>query len=1719
MANIGRTFVAGKMNKVVDERLVPNGEYIDALNIRMGSTEQSEIGVIENSKGNEKLTTLGYIDGTPLSNDAVCIGALDDTTNDTIYWFVHDPNFPVGSTGKLDLIVSYNTISGILIYHLVSIDNNIDSNTTLNFNPTYIITGANIINDLLFFTDNYNEPRVINVKRNYPLPIVDIDQFTEEAIRVIKKPPVSSPTIELFTTASQRENFLIDRFISFAYRYKYIDGEYSATSQWSDIAFSPLPFNFDPKSWLNSGMQNQYNACKVFYETGNDLVVGIDLLFKEANSNIIKVIEKLDKIKLGIPDNIVNQYNFDNSKIYTVLPEAELLRLYDNVPRLAKAQTIMGNRILYGNYLEGYDLTDQFGYPTNLDFIASGVSVDAVDIALDTRLGSRLYNIDPLNPGYSVNDSVVFMDMTGIPLVAGSQITLNITFTHDSWTGVPVPPSVTTSPSTISFSFTLPVNYASVAAMVSSPEFQAAVGTSFNIQTPISQACNGTTLTDQFNCIVPLTLGAFTKNNSGINAINGNIDAAVNFPFGVNEIMFSLMSVRFEETANPSSYIYEYYTVQAANALYQPFNTPSSLHSNRGYEIGMVYMDEYNRSTTALVSQNNTVSFPCSASKTKNTIQVTIPSSQRAPSWAKKYKLVIKADSENYETIYSNIWYEDTENPNDSWFLLDGENARKIEAGDRLVVKADASGPMPTCTYVTVLAKEAKATDAFITGSIAGVYMKISTIGLDDTKSPDATFVASSYDSTNAFVAQERAAPSIAVVDSLGAPLSIPAGSRIAIDVLIRRNGRGSSCPEIRYQYNKVFYATTNYSSFSNWWAGDGIASTIDSGIWSGAICNFPMNNFDPTIIPAGSSNRISWVNGLAILCDNYWAFQNTALGDPEILVVAGALPCLGNNYPNDRKAQGDLDIVINRNIDTFIFETIPQDTLPDIFFENNLSFNIGKDGIHIGNIQTQDFNTNTPAIIDTGFFNCFTFGNGAESYKTLDSIVGRTFNLGERVTSVAAQDYRAVVRFSDITYSGIFNNESNVNRLNEFNLGLLNYKNLEQAFGSILILDGRETDILVLQEDKISYVLAGKNLLSDAAAGGAIASVPEVLGTQIARVEKYGISYNPESYVHWGYDRFFTDVKRGAVIQLRGNSYSNDQLKVISEQGMRTWFRDMFNDYPLTQKLGGFDPYMNEYVLSTNQKQIPFNPGCVSCNTPSTLNLIGVNIEELLKEYCVELGVSVGDVVVNWTVQSLSPTSKYIIDVEYNGGTTSSGQTTASSGSISFNKNLANVTNANIQIYLSGQMVITITVDCPIVIPYTIVEIVLTSDFESGQTIHTEYKYIDGPYVSPVQQSPVTFASGPSVPLVSRYNLNYGASGSPTHPPAGSTLFIQTNKIVPDTFNFDITNDRLKWHRDVNFYGNNTGDINTLLSLSTTLSVTNSGSVYYGGFTVPTGTNDDYLYLIWDFRDSVGNLLCYSETQSNACCGCTVCDSNCVVISMSNPDPENNAGITVNQACEDEPFSVELDPSETAYICVSNPPNLTVVFGNPIVQVVACGCLPCNEEDCVMWRIENVISENVEIEYLECGGEVPSSELISNGDVFVFCGNKSLPPTIISGEADIVFHRCKCCGTLCYEVTIDTATPYLTIQILGVTLNSELYTAPNGLYATNEVGVLNFLNSVADISDCGPIGQYTAEWREDGSALVININYSCCKFTQLLVSIDGDDGVYFPILERRCPY
>ena len=53
MAEIKNTFLKSKMNKDLDERLLPNGEYRDAQNIAISKSEDSNVGAAENIQGTQ----------------------------------------------------------------------------------------------------------------------------------------------------------------------------------------------------------------------------------------------------------------------------------------------------------------------------------------------------------------------------------------------------------------------------------------------------------------------------------------------------------------------------------------------------------------------------------------------------------------------------------------------------------------------------------------------------------------------------------------------------------------------------------------------------------------------------------------------------------------------------------------------------------------------------------------------------------------------------------------------------------------------------------------------------------------------------------------------------------------------------------------------------------------------------------------------------------------------------------------------------------------------------------------------------------------------------------------------------------------------------------------------------------------------------------------------------------------------------------------------------------------------------------------------------------------------------------------------------------------------------------------------------------------------------------------------------------------------------------
>ena len=101
MPELSNSFQAGKMNKDADERMVSSGEYRNALNIQVTTSEGSHVGTAQSVLGNRKITNL-------LSGTLHTVGHIVDEKVDRIIRMVSKPfheNNPIGA----DYIMEYNS--------------------------------------------------------------------------------------------------------------------------------------------------------------------------------------------------------------------------------------------------------------------------------------------------------------------------------------------------------------------------------------------------------------------------------------------------------------------------------------------------------------------------------------------------------------------------------------------------------------------------------------------------------------------------------------------------------------------------------------------------------------------------------------------------------------------------------------------------------------------------------------------------------------------------------------------------------------------------------------------------------------------------------------------------------------------------------------------------------------------------------------------------------------------------------------------------------------------------------------------------------------------------------------------------------------------------------------------------------------------------------------------------------------------------------------------------------------------------------------------------------------------------------------------------------------------------------------------------------------------------------------------------------------------------
>ena len=405
MAEVKNAFIKSKMNKDLDARLIPQGEYRDAVNIQVSKSEGDDVGALENVLGNKSVADFNIANGG--TNVGKCIGTFVDEFNSIVYLFFTDytdpytDNISTYSTTAKNFIFSFNTINNIIV--------KLVEGSFLNFSTNRPIIGVNLLENLLFFTDNRNQPRKINIQLAIDEGITYYN--TEDKISVAKYNPYqaievikeTSPGSGIYETtmkdrfseyiplnnsaspnvtnpywagedAGQNPNFagdpqyLEDKFVRFSYRFRFVDGEYSIFAPFTQECFIPKQdgyflFSNEKQSFATTVvefMENKVNQIdlQIPLPTGKSTlnsdfqITEIDILYKESDSLATQVVETIQVVgnPLFTGTDTTFEYSYLSTKPYRTLPEAELIRVYDKIPVKAFGQEIISNRVVYSNF-------------------------------------------------------------------------------------------------------------------------------------------------------------------------------------------------------------------------------------------------------------------------------------------------------------------------------------------------------------------------------------------------------------------------------------------------------------------------------------------------------------------------------------------------------------------------------------------------------------------------------------------------------------------------------------------------------------------------------------------------------------------------------------------------------------------------------------------------------------------------------------------------------------------------------------------------------------------------------------------------------------------------------------------------------------------------------------------------------------------------------------------------------------------------------------------------------------------------------------------------------------------------------------------------------------------------------------------------------------------------------------------------------------------------
>lgn len=1317
MPELIHTFTSGKMNKDLDERLVPNGEYRDAINLEISTSDGSDVGALQNIAGN---ASKFYRSLNPSTNiytswtseyinsltNPIKIGEIKDDVNEKIYWFI--------ASQDISAIAEYDQKNEIVSPILV------DKNNILNFSTNYLITGINIIEGLLFWTDDQTEPKVININdfknanknSNFSTHSIfygaDADlarDFIESDITVIKQNPTEPLILELsktravdangnpavvegtasknfvivdpndplekiaapigtpFTinwlsspypfysvgdvlsfegaaeisgssvpeeyvvraevlsvppgptqtsvaisvlsvpetiqdtaitwtvTLEEDQQFFEFKFPRFAYRYKYKDGYYSAFSTFSEVAFLPGNFDYEPKKGYNLGMVNQMKQCVIKGFAGSSTpidVVEVDLLYKEANNQTIYVVDTFKR-----NSNIwnANEFNIKSEIISSVLPSNQILRVYDNVPRKAKAQEITANRLIYANYLQNFNLIDNLGNSV----------VPSLDVSISHNSSwDCIYNEQGNCTGhqFSTNgESLQNIPYNSVKTQRTYQ--LGVVFQDKYGRQTPV---FTSESAATTLQKNNSINYNSIT--VQSKGNKPKDFTSFRYY--VKETSN-----EYYNLAMDRWYDAADGNiwisfsSSDRNKVDEQTFLELKKRHDSSDAVLEAAKYKIVAISNEApTFLKETVAVlgQVSEAI-DPTGAPEP-----GFQLFRVRKDTVdNSSAKAIVN-------PSSISKTR---LVRFFNNQTRSDY---YKISVTEEVPIQGVNWYQISIENSFGDDVKW-MFDDSGGLIPSISTEFSFREFENKPEFEGRFFVKLFKDATLQEYLLNSANSSNYAVAQAFGLGwtDVYLSRSTIRGSNW-AQGFFIDNGTVAFAPDGKPDRGGGFTI-GGQDLTIGFAgIWPGGRNSSFgvgKTVYTQYRQAVSILENVGGLFRFKEDpDGVVYKIKSVEPVERFRNYMRNEKNATFID-GSNKRKRWflkvqpvdpANGTGLFQGpSGWSFPA-----PTGTYRAWTNP----DSPQIQFLTTINDDTTFTSTNPAIFETEPKESAElEIYHSASKIYPISE----YGNAHKLNW------------FNCYSFGNGVESDRIRDDFNAITIDNGPIVSAVLKEPYNEERRLTGLIFSQIFNSISGVNDLNQFIQAESITKDLNPIYSSIQKLHSRDTNLVTLCEDKCLRILANKDALFNADGNTNVTSNNAVLGQAIPYSGEFGISKNPESFASYGYRVYFADKSRGVVIRL-----SNDGIEDISRYGMSTFFADNLKKSSTTW--GSFDDDKGAYNVSLDNLDTEWSgkleDGIVENGVTTIINPTstvvtfkeGINAWESRKNFSKEGGITLND-------------------------------------------------------------------------------------------------------------------------------------------------------------------------------------------------------------------------------------------------------------------------------------------------------------------------------------------------------------------------------------------------------------------------------------------------------------------------------------------------------------